>query len=264
MRGVTRSCLLVVVLSAIAAGAGAAQGGDLVVRPGGQIGTEYKARQCDSHRIEMIDARSAADTPGVPHSYLDRASKAIFFYFAPQPASPPRLAIARVAVRRDGSLSPASLETRSGDAAFDAALTQALDEAGRAGVLAVPAEVTQDSVLLDVVAGQKQGSTKPYLEKRTVCPAWPKSGNPQPDYPAQERSQGIRGVVTAQFMVTVDGRVKPETFQVIQSSDASFTEAVRDILSALRYEPAEVMGKKVEQLTRQTFSFGFNDRPTPY
>jgi len=97
-----------------------------------------------------------------------------------------------------------------------------------------------------------------------VCPAWPKPGNPQPDYPAQERSQGIRGVVTAQFMVTVDGRVKPETFQVIQSSDASFTEAVRDILPALRYEPAEVMGKKVEQLTRQTFSFGFNDRPTPY
>lgn len=241
--------------------AGTARAQERIVRPGGQIATEYHARRCDSHKIEMIDVRPAAGTAALPRQFLERASQAIFFYFAPLPAKPPRLAIARVVLQRDGSLSPATLQLHSGDTVFDEALVQALDQTARAGVLAIPGDIPGESLTLDVAAGRKAGSTKPYLEKRTVCPVWPKAGNPLPDYPAEQRAQGIRGVVRAQFIVTVDGRVRPETFQVLASSDEAFTEAVRDILPDLRYQPAEVMGKKVEQLTEQTFTFGFTDRP---
>lgn len=244
--------------------AGTARAQERIARPGGQIGTEYHARRCDSPRIEMIDVRPADSTAGLPRPYLDRAAKSIFFYFDPQPAKPPRLAIARVVVQRDGSLSPAQVQLHSGDSAFDAALVQALEQTGRAGSLAIPGDVPEGTLTLDVAAGQKAGSTKPYLEKREVCPAWPKAGNPAPEYPPEQRDHGIRGVVRAQFVVTVTGRVRPETFQVIASSDPAFTDAVRDILSELRYDPAEVMGKKVEQLTEQTFTFGFTDRPTTY
>lgn len=248
-------------LSLLCAGAAGAQ--ERIVRPGGEIATEYHARRCDSHKIEMIDVRPTG-LAALPHDFLDRASKAIFFYFSPLAAKPPRLAIARVELQRDGSLSPAQLQLHSGDTAFDAALVQALVETSRAGVLTIPGDIPQQSLTLDVAAGRRAGSTKPYLKKRTVCPVWPKADNPLPDYPPEQRDHGIRGIVRAQFIVTVDGRVRPESFQVIASSDPAFTEAVRDILPDLRYQPAEVMGKKVEQLTEQTFTFGFTDRPVAY
>jgi hypothetical protein len=54
--------------------------------------------------------------------------------------------------------------------------------------------------------------------------------------------------------------VRPATFQVLQTTNKQFAEAVRDILDELHYMPAEVQGQKVEQLTEQTFTFGFTDR----
>ena len=82
-----------------------------------------------------------------------------------------------------------------------------------------------------------------------------RAGNPRPRYPAALQSRGINGQVLAQFVVDTTGHADPSTFEVVQSSDKSFSEAVKDVLPRMRFFPAEVGGRKVKQLVEQSFLF---------
>ena len=80
-------------------------------------------------------------------------------------------------------------------------------------------------------------------------------GRGTPAYPSLLQSQGVEGQVIAQFVVDTEGRVEVETFKVLESSHDLFTAAVRRALPQMRFQPAEVGGRKVKQLVQQPFVF---------
>ena len=223
------------------------------------------SRRCENPKIEMIDAQAVVPGTALPKGFLDHVGDAIFFYFSPVEWRTPRFALARVTVHRDGSVSGAQLTRPSGMPAFDTAVAQAIASASAARAIgALPGSITSDTLALSLYIGRHAaGGDKPYLEKRTTCPAWPSSGNPEPEYPTDMKQQNVRGYVETQFMVDVDGRPDASSLQILRSSGDAFTTAVRNVLPSLRYEPATIQGKKVEQLTQQTFTFGFVDNPAP-
>ena len=259
------TCCLALAVTAGASALGAQAG--LVQENGTGRPVSYQ-RACQSPKIEMIDAELATDERGVelPANYLRHLDDALFFYFSPVGWRTPRFALAQVTLYRDGHLSPTRLVTPSGMANFDSALTTAVASASAMRAIApIPRDVTPDSLVVTLYAGRRaDNGDKPYLEKRTTCPAWPLATNPSPTYPPDMQSQDVRGFVVMQFMVNEDGKPDPNTAQVLQTSGDSFTEAVRAVLPNLRYEPASVQGTKIRQLTQQTFTFGFvNNHPAP-
>lgn len=237
-----------------------------VIVPGGASAAAPRARQCEKPRIEMVDVRPLA-APGagaVPGEYLERAAREAFFYFNPPEVKRPRYAIVQLVAHSNSSISALKVVESSRNDYFDREVTRALGEAARGGAFApLPAELGADSLPLELSFGRHAGDTEPFLEKRELCPAWPSSRNPTPEYPRELREHGVPGMVRAQFMVGVDGKIKPGTFSVIQSTDDRFVQAVEAVLPRLRYLPAEVQGRKVEQLTEQTFTFGLQYEPRP-
>ncbi|HKT07154.1 MAG TPA: energy transducer TonB [Gemmatimonadaceae bacterium] len=249
----------------VGAGALPAQA-DIVHRDNNSRAAIYE-RACQSPKIEMVDAQLLGGS-GVelPTNYLRHIDDAVFFYFSPVEWRTPRFAVAQFTLHRDGRVSGTRLVTPSTMANFDSALTAAIASAATTkAIAAIPSSVTADSLVFSLYAGRHaDGGDKPYLEKRTTCPAWPLADNPQPQYPPDMKSQDVRGFVRMQFMVDEDGNLDLNTVQVLQSSGDPFTEAVRAILPSLRYKPASVQGTKIRQLTEQTFTFGFAyNQPAP-
>ena len=80
-------------------------------------------------------------------------------------------------------------------------------------------------------------------------------GNVSPNYPSMLESQGVTGQVIAQFEVSTEGKADMSTFKVVESSHELFTAAVKSALSRMRFQPAEIGGKKVRQLVQQAFVF---------
>jgi TonB family protein len=76
-----------------------------------------------------------------------------------------------------------------------------------------------------------------------------------PSYPAALQAQGVTGRVVAQFVVDETGRVDVGTFRVIESSHELFSSAVRAALPRMRFQPAEIAGRRVKQLVQQPFVF---------
>jgi protein TonB len=79
--------------------------------------------------------------------------------------------------------------------------------------------------------------------------------NASPVFPSMLQNQGVSGQVIAQFVVDTTGRVDVSTFKVVESSHDLFTAAVKNSLSRMRFQPAEVGGRKVKQLVQQPFVF---------
>jgi len=79
---------------------------------------------------------------------------------------------------------------------------------------------------------------------------------PVPRYPADLRQQNIEGGVVAQFVVDSTGRVVRGSFRVVYSTNMLFTDAVRAVIYDMRFRPAEIRGRKVNQLVQQPFTFG--------
>lgn len=237
-----------------------------IIRPGGASSAVPRARQCENLRLEMVDVHPAAGSDGgsLSDDYLDRAAREVSFYFNPPEAKRPRYTILRLVAHTDGSLSGLEVLESSQNDYFDREVTRSLRDAARGGAfIPFPQAIHTDSLMLELSFGRHAGSADPYFARRSVCPAWPRPKNPSPEYPRDLREQGVRGFVRARFMVDADGKVRPNTFMVLQASDRRFVRAVEDILPQLSYMPAEVQGRKVEQLTEQLFSFGLEYRPQP-
>jgi bla regulator protein blaR1 len=99
-----------------------------------------------------------------------------------------------------------------------------------------------------------------YFEFQVEQPATPMPGNRGPRYPDTLREAGVEGEVLAQFVVDTTGSADMNTFKVLKSTDTLFTNAVRGTLPAMRFNAAEVGGKKVKQLIQMPFQFNLSKR----
>jgi protein TonB len=94
-----------------------------------------------------------------------------------------------------------------------------------------------------------------YFEFQVEKPAAAVSGSQQPQYPETLRSAGIEGEVDAQFVVDTTGRADPATLKISKATNDLFSAAVRDALPGMRFNPAEIGGRRVKQLVQQPFTF---------
>lgn len=101
------------------------------------------------------------------------------------------------------------------------------------------------------------GGHGPYFEFQVEKPVMPLD-NAAPQYPASLERQGISGQVIAQFVVDESGMPERQTVRVVQSSHALLAEAVEDAIPRMRFQPAEVGGRKVRQLVQHPFVFAID------
>jgi TonB family protein len=85
--------------------------------------------------------------------------------------------------------------------------------------------------------------------------ARPRTGNPAPRYPDALRAAGIEGEVVTQFVVNADGSPDMQTLKVLKATDPQFVDAVKSALAQMRFDPAELNGRPVRQLTQMPFQF---------
>ncbi|MDQ6769128.1 MAG: energy transducer TonB [Gemmatimonadota bacterium] len=84
------------------------------------------------------------------------------------------------------------------------------------------------------------------------------SGSAPLRYPDVLRTAGVEGKVLARFVVNEDGRVDGRTVTILRSDNPLFEEAVRASLSRMRFNAAEIGGKKVRQLVEMPFLFALS------
>lgn len=94
-------------------------------------------------------------------------------------------------------------------------------------------------------------------------PASARSDNPAPVYPVQLRTAGVEGSVIAKFVVDTNGLAEMRTFQIVRSDHDAFTAAVREGTANLRFNPAQVGGRKVRQLVQMPFTFSLAKGSAP-
>ncbi len=104
-----------------------------------------------------------------------------------------------------------------------------------------------------VVGGTATNQT--YFEFQVEKPAEMLQDSPKPKYPSVLESSGIAGEVQAQFVVSSSGKADMDSFKVLKSSNELFTQAVKNVLPRMRFSPAMIGGKPVNQLVQQSFQF---------
>jgi protein TonB len=105
------------------------------------------------------------------------------------------------------------------------------------------------------VVGGLANTNQTYFEFQVEKPAESMPDNPKPKYPSVLESSGIAGEVQAQFVVRSDGKADMDTFKVLKSTNELFTQAVKNVLPRMRFSPAQIGGKPVNQLVQQAFQF---------
>ena len=106
-----------------------------------------------------------------------------------------------------------------------------------------------------VVGGTGPVTNQTYFEFHVEKPAEMMSDSPKPKYPSVLESSGIAGEVQAQFVVRSDGKADNDSFKVLKSTNDLFTQAVKNVLPRMRFSPAMIGGKPVNQLVQQSFQF---------
>jgi TonB family protein len=83
-----------------------------------------------------------------------------------------------------------------------------------------------------------------------------------PVYPAEMLKQKQEGSVFVRYVVDTTGFADPASFEVLRSTHAEFTSAVRSALPDMRFNPARIGRRRVRQLVEQEFSFKITPEPT--
>lgn len=83
-------------------------------------------------------------------------------------------------------------------------------------------------------------------------------GGTMPAYPDVMKSVGIEGVVRLRFVVGTNGRVEPNTIQVVSSSNKAFEPAAVNGIQKVIFKPARMRGQPVRQLVEQNIRFSLN------
>jgi protein TonB len=105
------------------------------------------------------------------------------------------------------------------------------------------------------VVGGIANTNQTYFEFQVEKPAEMLSDSPKPRYPSVLESSGIAGEVQAQFVVNSSGKADMDQFKVLKSTNELFTQAVKSVLPRMRFSPAMIGGKPVNQLVQQSFQF---------
>jgi len=105
------------------------------------------------------------------------------------------------------------------------------------------------------VVGGIANTNQTYFEFQVEKPAEMLSDSPKPKYPSVLESSGIAGEVQAQFVVNMNGKADMDSFKVLKSTNELFTQAVKNVLPRMRFSPAMIGGKPVNQLVQQSFQF---------
>jgi len=105
------------------------------------------------------------------------------------------------------------------------------------------------------VVGGIANANQTYFEFQVEKPAEMLQDSPKPKYPSVLESSGIAGEVQAQFVVSSSGKADMDSFKVLKSSNELFTQAVKNVLPRMRFSPAMIGGKPVNQLVQQSFQF---------
>jgi protein TonB len=106
-----------------------------------------------------------------------------------------------------------------------------------------------------VVGGTGPVTNQTYFEFQVEKPAEMAPGSPTPKYPSVLESSGIPGEVQCQFVVKSDGKADMDTFKVLKTTNELFSQAVKNNLPRMRFNPAMIGGKPVNQLVQQSFQF---------
>jgi periplasmic protein TonB len=105
------------------------------------------------------------------------------------------------------------------------------------------------------VVGGIANANQTYFEFQVEKPAEMLQDSPKPKYPSVLESSGIAGEVQAQFVVNSGGKADMDSFKVLKSTNELFTQAVKAVLPRMRFSPAMIGGKPVNQLVQQSFQF---------
>jgi protein TonB len=105
------------------------------------------------------------------------------------------------------------------------------------------------------VVGGIANTNQTYFEFQVEKPAEMLQDSPKPKYPSVLESSGIAGEVQAQFVVNSGGKADMDSFKVLKSTNELFTQAVKNVLPRMRFSPAMIGGKPVNQLVQQSFQF---------
>lgn len=105
------------------------------------------------------------------------------------------------------------------------------------------------------VVGGIANTNQTYFEFQVEKPAEMLQDSPKPKYPSVLESSGIAGEVQAQFVVSNSGKADIESFKVLKSTNELFTQAVKNVLPRMKFSPAMIGGKPVNQLVQQSFQF---------
>lgn len=81
------------------------------------------------------------------------------------------------------------------------------------------------------------------------------AGSARAVYPDSLLRERVGAHVVAEFVVDTTGAVEPGTVRIVTATPAAFGSAVRDALSAARFEPAQASGTRVQALVRLPFDF---------
>lgn len=82
-----------------------------------------------------------------------------------------------------------------------------------------------------------------------------------PTYPAKLLAERVEGATRVQFVVDSTGHVDLATIVILDSTHPEFTEAVKEVLPRMKYQPARIGKRPVAQLVEQRF--GFRLAPPP-
>lgn len=147
-----------------------------------------------------------------------------------------------------------SIEVYSGAATVPAALRSALTPGG-CGAIALwtrhgdtPRETLGTTATTDSLADMVSHGWA-YTADQVELAAAPLPGfAPAPAYPDSLLVAGVRGRVMAEFVVTEQGIVDPETIGIVSSTNRMFADAVRDAVAGARFSPAYRQHQVVRQV----------------
>ncbi|MBX3173949.1 MAG: TonB family protein [Gemmatimonadaceae bacterium] len=99
------------------------------------------------------------------------------------------------------------------------------------------------------------GTAAPYSADVVEVPARLRPDHPLPRYPDMLRAARVEGFVRVRFVVGTNGRVEPESIEILESSHEAFVASVRRVLPQLRFTPGRVGGAAIRQLVELPFGF---------
>jgi TonB family protein len=208
---------------------------------------------------EVVTARSDGIEFPFP-GYIDNIGRQVALNFKSKTGGGRLKAELRLLIHRNGSVSDLTFVRRSGNFSFDLEAQGAVEAASSVDAFgSLPAGFQADAlpVVLNFDTGPytDESDQRTYFEFQVEEPAEMLLDNPKPTYPSALRSSGIAGEVQVQFVVRRDGTPDMDSFKVLRATNELFTQAVKAVLPSVRFNPAKIGGKRVNQLVQQSFQF---------